>query len=186
MWLYVIGISLVVALFRKGRFDLPKFQAVYFLGASIVMQLIAIFIHLSVIESILVSISYLTTMLFLVYNSKYEEMRIVMIGWLLNAIAIWTNFGRMPVDLEQAKKLPFPIDSLLDGTDWKHTVATDTTHFSILGDIFYLPFPVQRVMSIGDIFLVIGIFLLIQRLMNKPISLLKIREGKRDVSKTQL
>lgn len=184
MWIIVILASLLVALIRKGRFDLPKFHGIYFIAASVVLQLIAIFVNQSVIGNIVVSVSYLTTILFLFSNREFEEMRIVMIGWLLNAIAVWSNFGRMPVDLEQAKKLPFPIESLLNGTDWKHSIITESTHFPILSDIFYISFPVQRVLSIGDIFLVIGIFLLIQRLMNKPISLLKIREGKRDVQKT--
>jgi hypothetical protein len=34
------------------------------------------------------------------------------------------------------------------------------------------------VISIGDIFIMLGAFLLVQRLMNKPISLLQLREGK--------
>ncbi|MGZ0051826.1 DUF5317 family protein [Brevibacillus gelatini] len=52
-----------------------------------------------------------------------------------------------------------------------------------LTDVIYMPLIIPRVISIGDIFIMLGAFLLVQRLMNKPISLLQLHEGKRYATK---
>ncbi|MCG5027033.1 DUF5317 domain-containing protein, partial [Anoxybacillus flavithermus] len=73
---------------------------------------------------------------------------------------------------------------VLNGTDFKHTVLTEQTVLPFLSDIIYMPSIIPRVISIGDIFIMLGAFLLVQRLMNKPISLLQLREGKSYATKS--
>lgn len=177
MLLDVICFSFIFAFLRGGRIkSIPSFQYLYLLFISIGLQVIsAIFPSYG---GIFVSIAYVFILLFLLSNRKYEDIRIFMIGWFLNAIAIWTNYGKMPIDLEQAKKTPYDLTPIINGTNFKHSVLTESTNLPFLTDIIYMPFVIPRVISIGDIFIMLGTFLLVQRFMNKPISLIQLREGK--------
>lgn len=178
MLLDVIVFSFIVALLRGGRLkEIPVFRRLYLLGFGIGLQILSAFIPQW--GNVFVSISYLFMLLFFISNREYEDIRIFMIGWFLNALVIWVNWGKMPVDIEQARKGPWPLEPILNGYDYKHTVLTDQTHLSFLTDIIFVPFPIPRVISFGDLFIVLGAFLLIQRIMNKPISLIQLREGKK-------
>lgn len=182
MLLDVIFISFVIAYLRGGRLEgIPSFNKIYFLVVCILLQLSAVFFH--EIAGGLVSVAYLAMICFFYFNREHEDIRIFMIGWFLNALVIWSNKGKMPIDLEQAKKLPFSIEPLLNGTDYKHSILTDNTLLPFLGDIIHMPVIIPRIISIGDLFIMLGAFLLIQRITNKPISLIRLREGKNYVAK---
>ncbi|WP_400162346.1 DUF5317 domain-containing protein [Brevibacillus sp. TJ4] len=177
MLLDVILASFLVALLRGGRVkELPKFNRVYLLVVTIALQICAAFFPLQ--GGVFISIAYVFILAFLLSNRQYEDMRIFSVGWFLNAIAIWTNGGKMPIDLEQASKLPYDLEPVINGTNFKHNVLTESSNFPFLTDVIYMPFIIPRVISIGDIFIMLGAFLLVQRLMDKPISLLQLREGK--------
>lgn len=173
--LEVIILSFIIAYFRGGHLkDIPKFNKVYTLAISIILQITAaLFVGWS---NWLISIAYLFLLFFFFSNRNHEDFRIFMIGWLLNASAIWLNGGKMPVDLNQLAKTPW-LSQLMDGQDFKHVLIDPSTRLAFLGDILYIPFPIPRVISIGDIFLVIAAFLLVQRIMNKQISLIAIKQG---------
>lgn len=182
MLLDVIFVSFLIAFLRGGRLkEIPTFHKLLFLGLCIVLQ-----ISSGIIPQwggILVSIAYACLLIFFFHNREHEDIRIYMIGWFLNAVVIWANLGRMPVDLEQAKKLPYPLEPLLNGSDFKHTVLTEATHLPFLADIMHMPFPIPRLISIGDLFIMLGTFLLVQRIMGKPISLIRLRAGKQYAAK---
>lgn len=177
MLLDVICFSFLVALIRGGRIkEFPKFQKIYLLVITIALQVCAVFLPL--IGGVFISIAYLFILAFLVCNREFEDMRIFLVGWFLNAIAIWTNGGKMPIDLEQARKLPYDLEPVINGTNFKHSVLTESSNLPFLTDVIYMPSIIPRVISIGDIFIMLGAFLLVQRLMSKPISLIQLREGK--------
>ncbi|RNB90078.1 hypothetical protein EDM59_01120 [Brevibacillus nitrificans] len=183
MLLDVICLSFIVALIRKGRIrEFPKFNKIWLLAISIGLQVCSALFH--TLGGIFISAAYVFILAFLLFNRKYEDMRIFMVGWFLNAIAIWTNGGKMPIDLEQAKKLPYDLEPIINGTNFKHNVLTEASNLPFLTDVIYMPSIIPRVISIGDIFIMLGAFLLIQRLMNKPISLLQLREGKSYATKS--
>jgi ABC-type enterobactin transport system permease subunit len=183
MLLDIIILSFIIAFLRGGRSkDIPKFNQILFLVISVALQLCSIFLHQG-IGNILTSIAYLSALFFLYSNREWEDMRIIIIGWMLNSLTILANWGRMPIDLEQAKKTPFDVTALINGTDWKHALINSSTRLPFLSDIIYLPYPVPRVISIGDIFIALGVFLLVQRLLKKPISLKMLHEGKINVTK---
>lgn len=173
----VIVFSFLVAFIRGGRIhSFPTFSHLWTLGASLLLQFSAP--YMPQIAGILVSVSYILILAFFYCNREYEDIRIFMIGWLLNALVIWANFGKMPVDIDQAKKLSTPIEPLIQGTDFKHIALTEATNLPFLADFIFKPIIIPRVISIGDIFIMLGTFLLVQRIMNKPISLIRLREGK--------
>lgn len=177
MLLDVICFSFVVALIRGGRIkEIPKFNRLSFLIASIGLQILSAIYPPA--GGLLISVAYLLILLFLLFNRHFEDIRIFMVGWFLNAIAIWTNKGKMPIDLEQAKKLPYDLTPIINGTNFKHNVLTESTKLPFLTDVIYMPSIIPRVISIGDIFIMLGAFLLVQRFMSRPISLLQLREGK--------
>lgn len=177
MLLDVICFSFLVALIRGGRIkEFPKFQKIYLLVITIGLQVCAVFFPL--IGGIFISIAYLFILAFLVFNREFEDIRIFMVGWFLNSLAIWTNGGKMPIDPVQASKLPYDFEEVVNGTNFKHSVLTESTNLPFLTDVIYMPSIIPRVISIGDIFIMLGAFLLVQRLMNKPISLIRLREGK--------
>jgi len=182
MLLDIIVISFLVAFIRGGRLkEIPSFQKLIFLGISLCLQITSFFLpHWG---GVFVSLAYIFLLLFFFCNREHEDIRIFMIGWFLNALAIWSNFGKMPIDLEQAKKLPYSIEGIVNGTDFKHNVLTELTNLPFLADVIYMPFPMARVISVGDIFIMLGAFLLVQRVMNKPISLIRLREGKNYATK---
>lgn len=80
-------------------------------------------------------------------------------GTLLNLVPIAFNNGKMPVQLNET----------LSGThfDIGHVLLTEATRFRWLSDIIFIrePYPFPKIISIGDIFIVIGVFLLIQQIM---------------------
>lgn len=177
MLLDIICFSFLVALIRGGRIkELPKFNKIYLLVITIALQAFAVFYPL--IGGIFISVAYVFILAFLLFNREFEDMRIFLVGWFLNAIAIWTNGGKMPIDLEQARKLPYDLEPVINGTNFKHSVLTESSNLPFLTDVIYMPSFIPRVISIGDIFIMLGAFLLVQRLMNKPISLIQLREGK--------
>jgi len=174
----VVALAFVIGFLRGGRIkEFPQFSMIWSLAISILLQVGSSL--LPNISGVLICLSYLFIILFFYGNREHEDIRILMIGWLLNFIVIWANGGKMPVDLEQAQRLSYPIDALVNGTDFKHIAMSAQTHLPFLGDFIYKPIFIPRVISIGDIFIMLGTFLLVQRIMNKPISLIRLREGKR-------
>ncbi|MDI6601650.1 MAG: DUF5317 domain-containing protein [Thermoanaerobacteraceae bacterium] len=93
------------------------------------------------------------------------------IGVFLNMTVIAINGGRMPVLLEAAKRagLMDLAESLMQGSLISHVMITPDTPLWFLGDIIYIPKPYPRpdVLSIGDIFICIGLFFLIQDILVK-------------------
>ena len=94
-------------------------------------------------------------------NINKSYMMLFFIGTLLNFIAITANGFKMPVlvsasltDIE-AKKI-----YLQTGKDLIHSLLTDDTKFKYLCDIITIPspYPYPITISIGDIFLLSGIF----------------------------
>lgn len=182
MLIDIIIISFLFAFIRGGRLKtIPTFYKVGFLVTSILLQVASALMPQW--GGTFISVAYFILLLFFFFNREHEDIRIFMIGWFFNSLVIWSNGGRMPIDLDQARKLPYSLEGIINGTDFKHSVLTEFTKLPYLSDIIYMPYPIARVMSIGDLFIMLGAFLLIQRIMGKPISLVKIREGKNYATK---
>lgn len=103
-------------------------------------------------------------------NLHIPEIPIISAGSLANFLVIFTNGGKMPVLLSAAQKAglsPY-LEILKNGTAYAtHTILSETTRLKFLADIFFIPppYPKPRVFSIGDVVMVFGVFLLVQRYM---------------------
>lgn len=111
-------------------------------------------------------------------NIKKSYMMLFFIGTLLNFIAIASNGFKMPVFVSdvlgdvEAKRL-----YLQTGQDLIHSLLTDKTKFKFLCDIITIPspYPFSKTISIGDVFLLAGVFAFWQDLLEgkKPRKIVK-------------
>lgn len=156
-------ISIIIGYIRGGklrRFEDITIKLWYFISVAFLIQTIAMILpQINVINFyVLHMLSYVIIMYVCFINRKILSVTIMGLGTLLNMIVIGFNAGTMPV------KVP---DYIMDPVfDRGHSLMTELTNISILGDIFLLNIPfIGGVFSIGDIFLVVGAFMLIQYVM---------------------
>lgn len=105
-----------------------------------------------------------------IMNFKRPFMKLLFFGTLLNFIAIVSNDFKMPVLVSEvlsnadAKKL-----YLQTGQDLIHSLLTEDTNFKLLCDIITLPtpYPFPKTISIGDVLLLLGVFVVWQEYPNK-------------------
>lgn len=112
------------------------------------------------------SISYLLIFIGLIFNFNKKSMILIFIGTLLNYIVIVVNGGQMPVLGDGLKYLGLDgyFDMLRNDAIITHTLISEKTKLFFLGDIIPTPkfYPMPKMISIGDVFIGIGIFILIQ------------------------
>jgi hypothetical protein len=103
-------------------------------------------------------------------NIKNPFMMLIFLGTLFNFAAIAANGFKMPVYVSEqlfdveAKKM-----FLLSGKDLVHTLLTEETKLKFLCDIITLhpPYPFPKAISLGDVFLLAGVFAFWQDLFYK-------------------
>lgn len=111
------------------------------------------------------------------FNRRYLGILSIALGCLLNAIVIMLNNGKMPVGYEALVKADMTdtIHILEAGADGRHMLLGPGTKFAYLSDII----PVtnflgmgMKIVSVGDLITVVGLFLLIFELVtNKKLGL---------------
>jgi|LGOV01.1.fsa_nt_gb hypothetical protein len=166
-------ISLILAVIKKN--DLKNISKVKIKGlalfpASFFLQYLSMFIverYGDTAVGVFVTdyfmwihlLSYQFLLVGVVLNIKKGYMKILFIGTMLNFIVILFNGMQMPVRIppEYARAWENYI-YLISGKDLIHTVMTTETRFSFLADIIMLkkPYPFNKTISIGDIFLLLG------------------------------
>ena len=176
-WLViVIGISILMALFRGGRFlnlSEIKLRAWPLLILGFGMQLAADRIpsdrswsHDTAVAMVILSFIPLLILVWL--NRQEAGMWLVGIGVFMNFTVIAINSG-MPV-LPEAASIGLGRD--ITAVDFnalpKHVLLDDTTRLAFLGDV--IPVRVIRnVISLGDVFLAIGLGVFVEDQMRRPV-----------------
>lgn len=114
-------------------------------------------------------IVYILLIIELILNLKNKGILFVFIGSLFNFIAIILNGGKMPVSLEDLKysSLLKQMDMLKNGKILTHKISTEAIRVYFLTDIIPIPnpYPLPKVISVGDIFVTLGVFFIIQKEM---------------------
>lgn len=115
-------------------------------------------------------------------NRHIRWMPLIGIGVVLNFVVILANGMRMPVsaDMLTAVGMAQQVAAIESGRVLTYKLIDATTRLWPLGDVIPIgsPYPIHRVISIGDIVMAIGVFLLIQHEMlarNGP----RVRLGRR-------
>lgn len=170
-WL-VVGVGIVVALLRGGKLRIENvgLRAMWVAPAAVALQLFGFVSPGTLLNSVLMLGSYALLVYGLIRNRHLQSLRLVLLGVLLNALVIAANGGRMPVDLDAARATGLNTSGLLAGTDVKHVAAGVNARLAFLGDVIPLPV-LDRVISVGDVAILLGLFLLVQDLMGKKLEI---------------
>ncbi|HHW48965.1 MAG TPA: DUF5317 domain-containing protein [Clostridiaceae bacterium] len=115
------------------------------------------------------------------YNRKYAGIIIMSFGFFLNAIVMMLNGGKMPVsyDILQKNNLREALDLLLAGRDSKHALIDENTKLWFLSDVIYMPGIFRYaggLVSIGDLVIAAGIFVLVAEVVSNRIGLVGISQ----------
>ena len=166
LWmLLVVGVAMLVGLLRGGRLSNLteiRVRGWWMLLVGFGLQLVAGFLprdqHELAVALILVS--YLPLILFVWLNREMNGLWIAGIGILMNFTVIALN-GGMPV-LPAAVEIAGGSETLTLGA--KHVLLDDATRLPFLADIVPLP---GSVVSLGDVFLAIGIGVFLEDQMRR-------------------
>lgn len=161
-------ISLILTYIRRGRFKLKN--NLYLKGYKILIiiaaiEIIAVILYKKhLINNFILNINwiiYIVILIFTALNIKNTYMKLFFIGTLMNFLAILFNDFKMPVLIaDSIANAEINRQFLLSGNDLIHSLLTDKTNFKILCDIIILPppYPFAKTLSIGDLFLLTGVF----------------------------
>lgn len=177
-----LGTSLVVGKIRGGKFSNMKEAEIhkwYLIVLSFLLEFAAVLLSAKgykiVSDNIFIIhfISYCLLLVGIFFNMKKLSFKLIFLGTLLNFIVIMLNGGQMPVSQEAMIKAGIieDLNALLNGEIITHTVIAKNTIFAFLGDVFVIPkpYPRPKVISLGDIFIAIGVFMYIQEIMVKKV-----------------
>ena len=174
----MFGISIILAIvigyILKGRLKNLinlKFQYVSLIIVGFLLERLLNlliqqqFIKISPITYVLDLIMYGLIFTFIILNTRYKELIIMGVGFLLNALVIFTNGGAMPVSGSALETMGV-VGGLVD--KGLYAMMHEGTRLKILADI--IPIHLSRigfVISIGDIILCLGMMILIIRGMKR-------------------
>ena len=180
MLIDALVISLIVALLRGGKLrglaDLPLRRIELIVLAFLIQFSLAWggergFVFFSKWGDYLYIGSYILLLIAIWYNRHIKEMIIFGIGVSVNFLVILANGGQMPVSINALKRAGMMdvLPLLKSKTYVLHGLLNEGTRLKFLADIIPLPppYPRPRVLSVGDIIMALGIFLLIQHSMVK-------------------
>ena len=173
--------SLIIAKIRKGKFahieelELRKWYLILIAGgiqlaltilqkfnpswARFLLYDYYIYIH---------GLSYVLIAICIFMNIQRKSMKLFVIGVLLNFLVISFNGGKMPVSITGIKGINSTTIELPNREfDIKHIAVTPNTKLVYLADIILIPrpYPLPKILSIGDVFLMLGLFVFIQEVM---------------------
>lgn len=182
MFLETTIISFIVVKIRKGRLEYLEntvIRAWYLLILAALIQGVLVFFNRFdftvgnyIFENYFFHLHFLSYILMLVciiLNINKHFMKLFFIGLILNFIVIFANGGQMPVSIEGRKgiKNPSSIELPISDFNIKHKSLDKNTRLVYLADIILIPepYPFPKVISIGDIFLILGVFVFSQEAM---------------------
>jgi len=167
--LLVLVIAIAVGLARGGKLsNLTEIgvRAWWLLFIGFGLQLGATFLTRSMHDLAvgLILASYLPLLLFVLLNRQMAGLWVAGLGILMNFTVIAANSG-MPVMIEAVILAGGSADVALGA---KHVVLTEATHLAFLADVIPLP---GSVISMGDVFLAIGVGVFLEDQVRRPVRL---------------
>ena len=177
--LYVIIIitSIIIGLLRGGELEklfTISIEGVLIFATALLFRLGVWAFDLIGISGILtyspyiIIISYFLLIYVSIHNIKLPGFKYIILGLILNGFVITLNGGSMPVLVRQGVIENLNTASFLEsGTRVVHSLMNDNTLFAFLGDVISIPkpFPDTSIISVGDIMILMGLFILIQKIM---------------------
>ena len=160
------GVALVVVLVTRGSFSRLFQLPIESIWMVVVALAIQIFLAVVEIPSdrfddlgfALVMASYAFLLAFCFVNLRISMMWVIGLGIALNALVIGLNQGMPTADHEVTTRSGRTIEEPIERTA-KHRPESDDDLLPILGDRLRVPYPVDEVISIGDVVIGLGIIL---------------------------
>jgi hypothetical protein len=176
----LIGIFITHINGRKPSFSNIKFEKSWLLLIAVALQILSSIAEVREYK-FATSIAWMVNgtifcLAFLViwFNREYFGLWFIGLGAFLNALVMLLNGGRMPVDMSLLGNEAYmakALDLMQRGADSKHVALDEATRIPILADIISLPGFLglgMPVISIGDIIVAVGVFLLCLQFVIKP------------------
>jgi hypothetical protein len=180
LYVYIIIISILIGLFRKGTLSnltQISLKRIELLILACLIQGGLVFFGTRKVKIVLdyssyaLAFSYVVLLIAVWYNEKLKGMKIIALGIAFNFMVIVANGGRMPILLGSLYKAGLNDIALIlkEGSHVTNTLISEKTLFRFLADVIPLPppFPAPSVISVGDFLLFYGVFSLIQNAMLK-------------------
>lgn len=159
-----VFLAIVVAMIRGGRLERLGelgLRGVPFVWAALGLRIAAAIGGIrGVAHASWLQVAAYILFLYIVYlNMHYPGLKLFGLGSFLNFLTIAVNGGTMPVSAEVMARLNITTEPV--GT---HSVLTSATRLPYLADVIPFALPCMRahVISVGDIFIMLGMFLFIQ------------------------
>lgn len=187
MFLEAVILGVVIGIVRNGslrNISITKIRGWFLAILAFVLQISTLmFRDMSFIISYgryLYVISAILILLTLAVNIDKKGMWLILIGAILNFLVVIMNRNRMPIDFDGLRLagLQNIIDGIMDGSISNYMSLDEVTGWTRhLGKYIVIPkpYPMAKVISIGDILMSIGIILLIQGEMLKSYMSMKNR-----------
>lgn len=174
MFIEVVILSVIIGYLARGslkNFKDAELKHAELIFAGFAIEIImvlmiqrGIFIN-SAVRYVLYMLMYIMLFIFVYFNRRYVSVLIMGAGFLLNAIAIFSNGGVMPVSPAAMEKAGMGGMISTISNQGLYSLMDDSTAFSFLCDVIPRPYPRAFVISAGDIVIAIGLLLLILKLM---------------------
>jgi len=174
---YILSITLgiVVGIILKGKVSNIlnlKFEKVWIILLAFMIQVTAQILGYRGFDVITGNIFLIQACVFCLlflgfwFNRQYLGILVIGAGGFLNAVVMMLNGGKMPVSLDvlASANLTEAIDMLKSGLDNKHAIINESTRLGFMADTIFIPgFPglLMRIVSIGDLIVIAGFFLLL-------------------------
>ncbi len=178
MFLEAIILGIIVGLVKGGRLSNIGYidiRGTWFFVIGFILQIMIIaakeFDFISNYSKWLFVLSVIFILFGLALNMNYKSFWIIMIGAILNYIVIFANGFKMPIYFEGLKLagLETMIDGITSGDIINYTsLDTSVGWAKYLGKFIVVPkpYPLAKVISIGDILISLGIILFLNGEMN--------------------
>ncbi|WP_432407140.1 DUF5317 domain-containing protein [Wukongibacter sp. M2B1] len=187
MFLEAAVLGVVIGLVRKGsirNISVTKIRGWILALIAFVLQISTlIFRDVSFVESYgryFYIASSILIILTLVFNLDKKGMWIILTGSILNFIVVIMNGNKMPISFDglELAGLQNMIDGIKSGEITNYMSIEQVTNWTKhLGKYIVMPkpYPMAKVISIGDVFMSLGIILFVQGQMIKPYLVTKSR-----------
>lgn len=180
MYLDIIAWGIIAGWIRGGKVANLGNLPVKGLWAILFLGLLELYIKNTqtadrlLVNKTLIMSFYCIIFLLLVINRKIAGVNFLLAGLALNFLVMAANGGRMPVSewAVNAAGLAEYLPELYAGTASRHFLLTESTNLKCLADIIPLPppYPLAKVLSLGDVILFIGIIKIVAKgmLLKEP------------------
>lgn len=182
--LFVVAmvVSLGLGLLRGGRLEaLAKleFRRLWLLMVGAFLWLMTgplplqLWLHITGIAPYLLLLAHTLLLVFIWHNRRVYWLPLIGLGLLSNLVVMAANGGQMPVDGTLLQVLGMQDITALRvqrGIWMYYREIEPGMRLVFLGDVIYLgpPFPWPRAMSVGDVLIACGAFLVVQKLLMQP------------------